>query len=100
MAFSIKITKGVPSGNKLQTLKRSAAEIYDASAVVLTKGLKFQTSWMKDRPWLFHDEETDRFNFYGSVTHVRGHTIIQPECGKTRNLEILFNAYIVSIKLH
>ena len=22
--------------------------------------IKFQTSWMKDRPWLFHDEETDR----------------------------------------
>jgi hypothetical protein len=21
---------------------------------------KIQTSWMKDRPWLFHDEETDR----------------------------------------
>ena len=41
-------------------LKRSAEEIYDASAAVLTKGLEFQTSWMKDRPWLFHDEETDR----------------------------------------
>ena len=24
----------------------------------------------------------------------------RPECGKTRNLEILFNAYIVSIKLY
>jgi hypothetical protein len=22
--------------------------------------IKFQNSWMKDRPWLFHDEETDR----------------------------------------
>lgn len=56
---------------------------------------------MKDHAWLFHDEEkTDRLIFYGSVTHVRGHTIIQPECGKNRNLEIVFNAYIVSIKLH
>jgi hypothetical protein len=45
-------------------------------------------------------KQKDRLNFYGSVTHVRGHTIIQPECGKTRNLEIVFNAYIVSIKLH
>jgi hypothetical protein len=45
-------------------------------------------------------KQTDRLNFYGSVTHVRGHTIIQPECGKTRNLKIVFNAYIVSIKLH
>jgi hypothetical protein len=45
---------------------------------------------------------TDRLNYNGSVTHVRRHKIIQPrpECGKTRNLEILFNAYIVSIKLH
>ena len=25
---------------------------------------KFQTSWMKDCPWLFHDKETDRLNFY------------------------------------
>ena len=45
-------------------------------------------------------KQTDRLIFYGSVTHVRGHTIIQPECGKTRNLEIVFNADIVSIKLH
>jgi hypothetical protein len=37
-------------------------------------------------------KQTDRLIFYGSVTHVRGHTIIQPECGKTRNLEIVFNA--------
>jgi hypothetical protein len=60
MAFSIRFTEGVHPGKKLQTLKRSAKEIYDASAAVLTKGLEFQTSWMKDRPWLFHDEETDR----------------------------------------
>jgi hypothetical protein len=54
---------------------------------------------MKDRPWLFHDKkQTDRLNYCGSVTHVRGDKIIQHECGKTRNLEILFNAYIVSIK--
>ena len=39
MAFSIKSTEGVRPGKKLQTLKRSAAEIYDASAAVLTKGL-------------------------------------------------------------
>jgi hypothetical protein len=39
MAFSIKFTEGVCQGKKLQTLKRSAAEIYDASAAVLTKGL-------------------------------------------------------------
>jgi len=39
MAFSIKFTEGVRPGKKLQTLKRSAAEIYDASAAVLTKGL-------------------------------------------------------------
>ena len=39
MAFSIKFTEGVHPGKKLQTLKRSAAEIYDASAAVLTKGL-------------------------------------------------------------
>jgi hypothetical protein len=60
MAFSIKFTEGVRPGKKLQTQKRSAAEIYDAGAAVLTKGLKFQTNWMKARPWLFHDEETDR----------------------------------------
>ena len=45
-------------------------------------------------------KQTDRLNFYVSVKRVRGHTIIHPECGKTRNLEIVFNAYIVSIKLH
>jgi hypothetical protein len=45
-------------------------------------------------------KQTDRLIFYGSVTYVRGHKIIQPERGKTRNLEILFNAYIVFIKLH
>jgi hypothetical protein len=39
MAFSIKFTESVRPGIKLQTLKRSAAEIYDASAAVLTKGL-------------------------------------------------------------
>jgi hypothetical protein len=39
MAFSIKFTESVRPGKKLQTLKRSAAEIYDASAAVLTKGL-------------------------------------------------------------
>jgi hypothetical protein len=39
MAFSIKFTEGVRPGKKLQTLKRSAEEIYDASAAVLTKGL-------------------------------------------------------------
>jgi hypothetical protein len=62
---------------------------------------KFQTSWMQDRPWLFHDKEKDReIELLDSVTHVHGHKIIQPACGKTRNLEILFNAYIVSIKLH
>jgi len=31
MAFSIKFTEGVRPGKKLQTLKRSAEEIYDAS---------------------------------------------------------------------
>ena len=36
MAFSIKFTESVRPGKKLQTLKRSAAEIYDASAAVLT----------------------------------------------------------------
>jgi hypothetical protein len=45
-------------------------------------------------------KRTERLNYYDSVTHVREHKIIQPACGKTRNLEILFNAYIVSIKLH
>jgi hypothetical protein len=56
---------------------------------------------MQDRPWLFHDKEKDReIELLDSVTHVHGHKIIQPACGKTRNLEILFNAYIVSIKLH
>jgi hypothetical protein len=34
MAFSIKFTEGVCPGKKLQTLKRSAEEIYDASAFV------------------------------------------------------------------
>jgi hypothetical protein len=37
-------------------LKRSAAEIYDKKK----RTRKFQTSWMKDRPWLFHDKEKDR----------------------------------------
>jgi hypothetical protein len=36
MAFSIKFTESVRPGKKLQTLKRSAAEIYDASAAVET----------------------------------------------------------------
>ena len=39
MAFSIKYTEGVRPGKKLQMLKRSAEEMYDASAAVLTKGL-------------------------------------------------------------
>jgi hypothetical protein len=39
MAFPIKFTEGVRPGKKLQTLKRSTEEIYDASAAVLTKGL-------------------------------------------------------------
>ena len=102
MAFSIKFTEGVCPGKKLQTLKRSAEEIYDASAAVLTKGLlNFKPAGWKIVPGYFMTrKQTDRLNFYGSVTHVRGHTIIQTECGKTRNLEIVFNAYIVSIKLH
>jgi hypothetical protein len=36
MAFSIRFTEGVHPGKKLQMLKRSAEEIYDASAAVLT----------------------------------------------------------------
>ena len=36
MAFSIKFTEGVLPGKKLQMLKRSAAEIYDASAAVVS----------------------------------------------------------------
>ena len=39
MVFSIKFTKGVRPGKKLQTLKISTEEIDDASAAVLTKGL-------------------------------------------------------------
>ena len=96
MAFSIKYTEGVRPGKKLQMLKRSAEEMYDASAAVLTKGLLN----FKPPGYFMTRKQTDRLIFYGSVTHVRGHTIIQPECGKTRNLEIVFNAYIVSIKLH
>ena len=61
MAFSIKFTKDVRPGKKLQTLKRSVEEIYDAMCGGINKRTnKFQPSWMKDRPWLFHDEETDR----------------------------------------
>ena len=61
MAFSIKFTEGVHPGKKLQMLKSSAEEIYDAMCGGINKRTnKFQTSWMKDRPWLFHDEETDR----------------------------------------
>jgi hypothetical protein len=30
-------------------------------------------------------KHTDRLNFYGSVTHVRGHTIIQPESQGLKN---------------
>jgi hypothetical protein len=37
MAFSIKYTEGVRPGKNLQMLKRSAEEMYDASAAVLTK---------------------------------------------------------------
>jgi hypothetical protein len=36
MAFSINYTEGVRPGKKLQMLKRSAEEMYDASAAVLT----------------------------------------------------------------
>jgi hypothetical protein len=36
---AIKYTEGVRPGKKLQMLKRSAEEMYDASAAVLTKGL-------------------------------------------------------------
>ena len=39
MAFSIKYNEGVHPGKKQQILKRSVAEVYDASAAVLTKGL-------------------------------------------------------------
>jgi hypothetical protein len=39
MVFSIKFTECFCPGKKLQTIKRSAAEVYDASAAVLTKGL-------------------------------------------------------------
>ena len=35
----IQYTEGVRPGKKLQMLKRSAEEMYDASAAVLTKGL-------------------------------------------------------------
>jgi hypothetical protein len=42
MAFSIKFTEGVRPGKKLQTLKRSAEEIYDASAAVLKGLLNFK----------------------------------------------------------
>ena len=30
------------------------------SGGINTRTITFQTSWMKDRPWLFHDEEADR----------------------------------------
>ena len=54
MAFSIKFTDGVGPGKKLQTLKRSTEEIYDARCGGINKRTnKFQTNWMKDRPWLF-----------------------------------------------
>jgi len=60
MVFSIKFAEGAHPGKKLQTLKRSAAEIYDARRRMNKRTNTFQTSWMKDRPWLFHDKETDR----------------------------------------
>jgi hypothetical protein len=77
-------------------LKRSAEEMYDASAAVLTKGLlNFKPAGWRIIPGYFMTrKQTDRLIFYGS-----GHTIIQPECGKTRNLEIVFNArFQVSFK--
>jgi len=40
--LSIKFTKGIRPGKKLQTLKRSAEEIYDASAAVLKGLLNFK----------------------------------------------------------
>ena len=65
MTFSIKFTKGARSGKKLPILKRLAAEIYDARRQYEQKRTRnFQTGWMKDRPWLFHDKETrDRLNY-------------------------------------
>jgi hypothetical protein len=45
MAFSIKFTEGVHPGKKLQTLKRSAEEIYDA----MCGGINKRTKKFKDQ---------------------------------------------------
>jgi hypothetical protein len=54
--FFQKIYRRCQPRYNMPMLKRSAAEIYDKKK----RTRKFQTSWMKDRPWLFHDKEKDR----------------------------------------
>jgi hypothetical protein len=66
MAFSIKFTEGVCPGKKLQTLKRSAEEIYDArtslsddSALTCTiqYHMRFSNTWRYLRLQIFLSRE-------------------------------------------
>jgi hypothetical protein len=60
MAF-LKFTEGARPGKKLPTPKRSEEEMNDSRRRYEQKrARKFQTSWMKGRPWLFHDKEADK----------------------------------------